>query len=63
MLADGSPYTVPQGYSLFEAQTSGDIGAINLQSPSSGLATAAVYDSSSHVIVPLGLANMNVSVW
>jgi Arm DNA-binding domain len=62
-LANGSPYTVPQGYSSITALASGGIGAINLRRSSGTTATSAVYDASSHLIVPLGLTNTNVSVW
>lgn len=62
-LADGSTYTLPQGYSFLTALASGGIGAINLQNASGTAATGAVFDSSTDVIVPLGLANTNVSVW
>jgi hypothetical protein len=42
----------------------GDIGALNLQSfYGTGPMIGTVYDASTNTIVPLGIANTNVSVW
>ena len=66
-LADGSPYNLPQSTWQLTAFSNDGIGAINLQIGAfagSGLLSAgAVYDASTHVIVPLAPANTNVTVW
>jgi len=63
-LADGTPYTIPQGMAWVSAFSMGDVGAINLQSATGGPVTAgAVYDASTHVIVPISPSNTSVSIW
>jgi hypothetical protein len=64
-LANGSVYTLPPGAGSVTASLNDGVGIINVGAETVGAlpAIGALYAASTNVIVPLGPANTDVSVW